>query len=122
MSIPYFRIEVMDNDEYDAERKLLAESELPQHREKIKKARKSALEQFQNDFLEKLGSSIEQVQEQVKNLNKTLKQAQFGTDRYQFCVSSNPDYADYYDMIIAPENREGESGIFALAFQENTVR
>lgn len=113
-----FRVEVMDNDEYDAERHLLAESELPQYREKIKKARESALEQFQNDFLAKLGSSIEQVQEQVKNLNKALRQAQFGTDRYQFCVGSNPDYADYYNMIMAPENREGEGGIFALAFQE----
>ncbi len=113
-----FRIEAMDNDQYDAERHLLAESELPQYREKIKQARESALEQFQNDFLAKLGSSIEQVQEQVKNLNKALKQAQFGTDRYQFRVESSPDYADYYNMIMAPENREGEGGIFAMEFQQ----
>ncbi len=113
-----FCIEAMDNDQYDAERHLLSESELPQYREKIRQARESALEQFQNDFLAKLGSSIEQVQEQVKNLNKALKQAQFGTDRYQFRVESSPDYAAYYDMIMAPENREGEGGIFAMEFQQ----
>ena len=39
------------------------------------------MEQFQNDFLAKLKSSIDQVQEQVRSLNKALKQAQFGTDR-----------------------------------------
>ncbi len=35
------------------------------------------LEQFQNDFLSRLKSSIEQVQDQVKNLNRALRQAQF---------------------------------------------
>ena len=59
------------------------------------------MEQFQNDFLSKLKSSIDQVREQVKNLNKALKQAKFGTDQYLFRVDRNPDYADYYDMIMA---------------------
>ena len=76
------------------------------------------MEQFQNDFLAKLKSSIDQVQEQVRSLNKALKQAQFGTDRYQFKVGRNPDYADYYDMIMAPELMEGDAGLFALPFQQ----
>ena len=97
-----FRPDAEDNDEFDAERKLLEESELPLYREKIKVARESALEQFQNDFLNKLTSSIKQVQEQVRNLNKALKNAQFGTDQYQFRVDRNPDEAAYYDMIMAP--------------------
>ena len=77
-----FRVEAMDNDEFEAEQKLLEESELPKYREKIITARESAMEQFQNDFLAKLKSSIDQVQDQVKNLNRALRQAQFGTDRY----------------------------------------
>ncbi len=113
-----FRIDAMDNDEYAAEQQLLEESELPKYRAKIKAAYESAMEQFQNDFLAKLKSSIDQVQDQVKSLNKALDQAQFGTDRYKFRVDRNPDYADYYDMIMAPELMEGEAGLFALPFQQ----
>lgn len=113
-----FRVETMDNDEYEAELRLLTESELPKYKKKIEAARESAMEQFQNDFLAKLKSSIDQVQNQVKNLNRALRQAQFGTDSYQFRVDRNPDYADYYDMIMALENT-GDAGLFALPFQEN---
>lgn len=113
-----FQIEVMDNTEYEEERRTLQESELPRYKEKIRAARESAMEQFQNDFLAKLKSSIDQVQEQVHNLNKALRQAQFGTDKYQFRVGPNPDYLDYYNMITADELMEGESGLFALPFQQ----
>lgn len=112
-----FRVEVMDNQEFDDERKRLEESELPQYCEKIRLARESALEQFQNDFLSKLQDGIQNVESQVKRLNQALKQAQFGTDQYQFKVDRNPDYAAYYDMIMSPESK-GESGIFALPFQQ----
>ena len=37
---------------------------------------------------------------------------------YQFRVDRNPDYADYYDMITAPELMEGEAGLFAVPFQQ----
>lgn len=113
-----FQVDAMVNDEYAGEQKLLEESELPQYRAKIKAAKESAMEQFQNDFLAKLKSSIDQVQDQVKSLNRALDQAQFGTDRYKFRVDKNPDYADYYDMIMAPELMEGEAGLFAMPFQQ----
>ena len=113
-----FRVDAPDNTEYEAEQRALEENALPQYREKIKAARESAMEQFQNDFLAKLKSSIDQVREQVRSLNKALKQAQFGTDQYQFRVDRNPDYADYYDMIMAPELMEGEGGLFAIPFQQ----
>lgn len=113
-----FKTDAMDNEEYDEEMERLSTSELPKYREKIRAARESAMEQFQNDFLAKLKSSIDQVQAQVKSLNKALKHAQFGTDQYLFRVDHNPDYADYYDMIMAPELMEGDQGLFALPFQE----
>ena len=113
-----FRVEAMDNDEFESERRLLEESELPKYREKINAARESAMEQFQNDFLAKLKSSIDQVQDQVKNLNCALRQAQFGTGSYQFRVERNPDYAEYYDMIMDPELMEGDVGLFARPFQD----
>ena len=113
-----FRTDSMENDEFEEEQRKLEESELPKYREKIRTARESALEQFQNDFLAKLKSSIDQVQDQVKSLNRALKRAQFGTDSYQFRVERNPDYAEFYDMIMAPELMEGDMGLFALPFQE----
>ena len=113
-----FRTEALDNDEFDAERRALEESELPRYRRKIRAARESAMEQFQNDFLSRLKSSIEQVQAQVRNLNRALRQAQFGTDSYQFRVDRSPDYADYYDMIMAPELMEGDITLFSAQFQE----
>ena len=58
------------------------------------------------------------IQDQVKRLNKALRQVQFGTDSYQFRVDKNPDYAAYYDMIMAPELMDGDVGLFALPFQE----
>ena len=112
-----FVVESPLNDEFAGELSVLEESELPKYREKIREARESALEQFQNDFLYKLQSSIEQVQDQVKNLNKALKYAQFGTEQYQFRVDRDPDYAEYYDMIMAPELKNGEGGLFMLEFQ-----
>ncbi len=113
-----FRVEADDNAEFDAERRVLEESELPQYRTKIRAARESAMEQFQNDFLSRLKSSIEQVQDQVKNLNRALRQAQFGTDSYQFRVDRNPDYAEYYDMIMAPELMEGDITLFSTVSGE----
>ena len=113
-----FRIECMDNDEFEAERKRLEESELPRYKEKIRAARESAMEQFQNDFLNKLSSQIEQVQDQVKRLNRALRQAKFGSDSYQFRVDRNPDYAQYYDMIMSPESKNSDLGLFALPLQE----
>lgn len=105
------------NDEFAEEQLRLEQSELPLYKEKIKKARNSALEQFQNDFLAKLKEAIEQVKRQVNNLNKALKQAQFGSDKYQFVVKKNPDYAEFYDMIMDEALMEGDGGLFAQPFQ-----
>ena len=111
-----FRVQAMDNDEFAEEQRKLEENELPQYREKIRLARQSALEQFQNDFLAKISESIQQVEKQVDDLNRVLRNGQFGTDRYRFIVKRNPDYADYYDMIQDFNGCDG--GLFALPLQE----
>ena len=86
-----FHYDTADNDEFAEEKRILEESELPKYRKKIQAARESAMEQFQ---------------------------AQFGTDQYQFRVDRNPDYAEYYDMIMDPELMEDNAGLFALPFQQ----
>jgi uncharacterized protein YPO0396 len=108
--------DAMDNDEFSAELQRLSESELPQYKEKIQKARESAFEQFQNDFLAKLKTNIDSVQAQVRDLNRALKKTQFGTDSYQFIVTKHPDYADYYTMIMDPDLMEESGGLFSYSF------
>ncbi len=109
--------EALDNDEFDAERRALEESELPRYRRKIRAARESAMEQFQNDFLSRLKSSIEQVQAQVRNLEPGAA----GAVRHgQLSVPRRPQSGlrDYYDMIMAPELMEGDITLFSAQFQE----
>ncbi|ATW28196.1 ATP-binding protein [Candidatus Formimonas warabiya] len=108
--------DAMDNEEFAAELKRLSESELPKYREKIQKARESAFEQFQNDFLAKLKTNIDSVQAQVRDLNRALQKAQFGTDSYRFIVGRHPDYAEYYDMIMDPDLMEESGGLFSSSF------
>lgn len=115
---PFESISHEDNSYFDEKLAELEESKLPSYKEKIHKARMSALEQFQNDFLAHLKASIDQVTSRVKQLNKALHYAKFGTDSYQFKVGKNPTFGEYYDMIMAPELMEGDGGLFASAFQD----
>lgn len=113
-----YRTDSMDNTEYESELKKLKENDLPKYLDRIRLAKESAMEQFQNDFLAKLKSSIDEVYSKVKDLNKAIAKSQFDTDRYRFKIEKNPDYADYYDMIMDPALVEGDGGLFAICFQE----
>lgn len=113
-----FDIKDQENQQYEKELQRINESALPAYQAKINAARESAMEQFQNQFLDKLKSGIDQVRRQVNDLNKALKDAQFGNDRYQFKVSKSPDYADYYEMIMSETRMEGDVGLFAMEFEE----
>jgi hypothetical protein len=106
----------MGNDEFATELQRLSESELPKYKEKMQKARESAFEQFENDFLAKLKTNIDSVQAQVRDLNRALQKAQFGTDSYRFIVTRHPDYAEYYDMIMDPDLMEESGGLFSYSF------
>jgi uncharacterized protein YPO0396 len=97
---------------------MLQQVELPKYKEKIRQARDAAMEQFQNDFLSKLKSNIDSVTTQVQDLNKALRESRFGRDKYQFKVAKNPDYEDYYEMIMDPELMENNEGLFAYSFQQ----
>jgi len=113
-----YRTDSMDNSEYDNELKRLKENEFPKYLDKIRLAKESAMEQFQNDFLAKLKSSIDEVYAKVKDLNRAIDKSQFDTDRYRFKIEKNPDYSEYYDMIMDPALVEGDGGLFAISFQE----
>ncbi len=113
-----FQIDAEDNQEFEKEQKLLEESKLPAYAQKIQEARDSAMEQFQNEFLDKLKSSIDQVHRQVTALNKALQGAHFGNHSYQFKIEKNPNYSEYYAMIMSDKRMDGAIGLERLAFQQ----
>lgn len=109
------------NDEFDKEYSRISEIELPTFAERITKAKELAMESFRNDFVNKLKNHIQSVIDQVTELNKALDKARFGNNTYKFEWKPNPDYYEYYDMIMSAE--EGET-LFSYDFQQkykNTI-
>ena len=99
--MPY-DVEREDNGEYDKELHTLKDIRLPDYIEQIKDAKVKAYNQFRDDFIAKLKSNIESVREQIAELNYSLKNSVFGTDRYRFTMNPRPEYRSYYDMITDP--------------------
>lgn len=109
------------NDEFDKEYSRISEIELPAFAERITKAKEAAMESFRNDFVNKLKNHIQSVIDQVNDLNRALSKARFGNNTYKFDWKPNPDYYEYYDMIMSAE--EGET-LFSYDFQQkykNTI-
>lgn len=103
------------NDDFEQDYKKISEIELPAFAERITRAKEVAMESFRNDFVNKLKSHIQSVIDHIKDLNKALKKAKFGNVTYEFECKPNPDYFDYYNMIMAAE--EGET-LFSYDFRE----
>ena len=97
-----YDIEREDNSDFDRELHVLADIRLPDYIEKIKDAKEKAYNQFRDDFIAKLKSNIESVKEQIGELNYSLKNSVFGTDRYRFEMKPRAEYRNYYDMITDP--------------------
>lgn len=103
------------NDDFEQDYKRISEIELPAFAERITRAKEVAMESFRNDFVNKLKSHIQSVIDHIKELNKALAKARFGNITYKFECKPNPDYIDYYNMIMAAE--EGET-LFSYDFRE----
>ena len=103
------------NDEYDAEYKRISEIELPAFSDKIAAAKQTAMDSFRNDFVNKLKNNIQAAIDQINDLNRALSKAKFGNNTYHIERKINPDYIEYYEMIMAAE--EGEN-LFSHDFRE----
>ncbi len=100
------------NDDFDKELIDFRDVRLPQYVEKINDSYQKATEQFKDDFISKLRSAIEDVEDQIENLNEALKQSQFGKDSYRFTVKAKTELKRYYDMLkddLILECGEGDS-------------
>lgn len=88
-----------DNAIYDDELHEMKEVKLPSYEAKIHDAYQKAVKQFKNDFISKLRSAIETVEDQIDELNQALSASTFGNDSYRFTVKPSSVYRHYYDMI-----------------------
>ncbi|MGI6084764.1 MAG: ATP-binding protein [Acetivibrionales bacterium] len=100
-------IHASDNNAFDRELAEMSEIKLPQYRKQIEDAKEKAFEQFQDDFIAKLKSSIDTVKGQISELNDALKMSSFGNDKYRFVLNPKPEYRRYYDMITDEMLLEG---------------
>ncbi|WP_026961449.1 ATP-binding protein [Alicyclobacillus herbarius] len=112
-----FDIQRRDNDAYEEELRWLTESQATEYEEKIREAKERAQIQFQEDFISKLRSNIETVEQQIRDLNHAIQSVPFGRDRYHFAVRPNPQYERFYRMITDDMLLEGY-GLFSQSFQE----
>ncbi len=110
--------DVSDNTEYSKAYDQIKDYELPKYREKIEQAKTEAMEQFKSDFLYKLRANIQSAYDKIDELNKALKMAQFGNDKYKFKIERNPAYSEYYDMIMSNLLEYGNVGLFSFDFTE----
>ncbi len=90
------------NAEFERELETISKVMLPDYEEKIEKAHEASIKEFKDDFIYKLRTAIETVSIQIEELNQTLRDCHFGRDTYQFKVSPNKDYIEYYNMIMDP--------------------
>lgn len=88
-----------DNAIYQDELNDMREVKLPSYEQKIHDAYQKAVKQFKNDFISKLRSAIETVEDQIDELNLALSASTFGNDSYRFTVKPSSIYRPYYDMI-----------------------
>jgi len=94
-----FDYESESNDEFEKELTEFRDVKLPSYEEQIVDSYHKATKQFKDDFIFKLRSSIEEVEDQINNLNEALKQSKFGKDSYKFTVKPSTQYRRYYDML-----------------------
>ena len=87
------------NAEFDRELENISKVRLPDYEAKITKAHDESVKEFKDDFIYKLRTAIDTVYAQIDELNQALLDSRFGRDTYQFKVSPNKDFIEYYNRI-----------------------
>lgn len=96
-----FSASAENNEDY---RKLLSElqcGELEEYRKKAGAQAKSAVEHFKEDFIYKIRSAIREAYVRRDELNRIIRNLDFGKDRYQFRIGrSKGRDGEFYDMFM----------------------
>lgn len=110
---------LMGYPEFELEYIKLKNSELLTYEEKVENARKSAEEEFREQFLAKLQENMKTAQTEFKELNKALKDISFSNEKYEFYFMPSKRYRHYYEMIMDDFNAMQGESIFTSLFHEN---
>ena len=106
--------EAEDNEAFRQRQRLLVESHLQDYEARARAAREQAEQSFQENFVARLGEFIKLAEEEIKELNRALKDMRFGTDAYRFSLTPKKDTRRYYEMIMDTGVYQGS--IFREAF------
>ena len=114
-----YDINALTNDAYEKDLQEYEAIELPKYKKEIEDSQRRAYRQFRDDFLAKIKSNIQTVEQQIKELNNSLKKSVFGTDSYRFTVSPRADYKLMYDMFMDPMlmDTKGDYNLFSDQFE-----
>ncbi len=120
-----FSINSDDNEEYDTLLKELACDRLEEFRKKAADQAGVAVEHFKEDFVYKIRSAIKEAYVRMDELNRIIRNLNFGKDRYQFRITGNKgSYGRYYNMFmdesldIRPGDLSGQLDLFALEHEK----
>lgn len=96
----------------------LKTSELLEYEEKVESARRSAEEEFREQFLSKLQENMKQAQSEFRDLNKALKDITFSNERYEFLFMPSKRHRKYYEMLMDDFNVVQGQSIFSGTFHD----
>jgi uncharacterized protein YPO0396 len=90
------------------------ETELPEYRDRISRARAEAEKQFREHFVSRLNEYLEEAEESFKEINHILETIRFGKDQYRFSIARNPEKQRLLSAISsAAEVRDLEGTLFS---------
>jgi uncharacterized protein YPO0396 len=67
------------------------ETELPEYRDRISRARVEAERQFREHFVSRLNEYLVDAEESFREINHILEAIRFGKDQYHFSITRNPE-------------------------------
>jgi uncharacterized protein YPO0396 len=111
-------------------------TELPEYREKIKRAREEAEHQFKEHFVSRLNEYLLDARESFSELNNILKTITFGQDQYSFSLTSRQEKkhlltvisgaaqiqeldGTLFDAIVDPDQRTSIEHLFESILKNN---
>ncbi len=90
--------------EFQQEYQSLVNSKLVEYETKVSEAQQSAEIEFREDFLSKMHNYIKDARNSIKELNKTLKEIPFNSEKYEFTIDAAKNYENFYKMINDESN------------------
>jgi uncharacterized protein YPO0396 len=109
-------------NDFLAQRDLWRDSRLPEYRDRIARAKQEAIQQLAEDIIFRLRENLVDVRRQIDELNRSLRDVPFGSERYQFTLEVAPVHRAFHDLIMDAGRFEKDSLFGATAAGDETTR